>query len=51
MFNQFKVPTVNFGKYLAEFMIPIALLKEFGSYDNVDWIMLPIMLQFKEDIP
>ena len=30
-FDQFKVSTVKFGKYLAECMIPIALLKEFGS--------------------
>ena len=31
LFDQFKVPTIKFGKYFAEFMIPIALLKEFGS--------------------
>ena len=30
-FAQFKVPTIKFGKCFAEFMIPIALLKEFGS--------------------
>ena len=30
-FDQFKVPTIKFGKCFAEFMIPIALLKEFGS--------------------
>ena len=30
-FDQFKVPTIQFGKCFAEFMIPIALLKEFGS--------------------
>ena len=28
-FDQFKVPTVKFGKCCAEVMIPIALLKEF----------------------
>ena len=26
-FDQFKVPTIKFGKRFAEFMIPIALLK------------------------
>ena len=30
-FNQFKVPTIKLGKCFAEFMIPIALLKKFGS--------------------
>ena len=30
-FNQLKVPTIEFGKCFAEFMIPIALLKKFGS--------------------
>ena len=30
-FDQFKVPTIKFGKCFAEFMIPIALLKKFGS--------------------
>ena len=30
-FDQFKVPTIKFGKRFAEFMIPIALLKKFGS--------------------
>ena len=30
-FDQFKVPTIKFGKCFAEFMIPIALFKEFGS--------------------
>ena len=30
-FDQFKVPTVKFGKCLTEFMISIVLLKEFGS--------------------
>ena len=30
-FNQLKVPTIKFGKCFAEFMIPIALLKKFGS--------------------
>ena len=30
-FDQFKVPTIKFGKCFAEFMIPIALLKNFGS--------------------
>ena len=34
-FNRFKVPTIKFGKFFAEFMIPIALLKEFGSYEFV----------------
>ena len=27
-FDQFKVPTIKFGKCFAEFMIPIALLKD-----------------------
>ena len=27
LFDQFKVPTINFGKCFAEFMTPIALLK------------------------
>ena len=31
IFNQFMVPTITFGKCFAEFMIPIALLKKFGS--------------------
>ena len=26
-FDQFKVPTIKFGKYFAEFIIPIALPK------------------------
>ena len=30
-FDQPKVPTIKFGKRFAEFMIPIALLKKFGS--------------------
>ena len=34
-FNQFKVPTIKFGKCFAEFMIPIALLKKFGSEEFV----------------
>ena len=31
LFDQLKVPTIKFGKCFAEFMIPIALLKKFGS--------------------
>ena len=31
LFNQFKKPTIKFGKHFEEFMIPIALLKKFGS--------------------
>ena len=34
-FDQFKVPTIKFGKCFAEFMKPVALLKEFGSYEFV----------------
>ena len=30
-FDQYKVPTIKFGKCVAEFMIPIALLKKFDS--------------------
>ena len=30
-FDQFKVPMIKFGKRFAEVMIPIALLKAFGS--------------------
>ena len=30
-FDQFKVPKIKFEKCFAEFMISIALLKEFGS--------------------
>ena len=30
-FDQFKVPTIEFGKGFEVFMIPIALLKKFGS--------------------
>ena len=30
-FDQFKMPTIKFGKCFAEFMIPRALLKKFGS--------------------
>ena len=29
------MPTIKFGKYFAEFMIPIALLKKFGSLEFV----------------
>ena len=32
-FDQFKMPTIKFGKCFAEFMIPIALLKKFGSQE------------------
>ena len=32
-FDQFKVPTIKFGKCFAEFMIPIALLKKIGSQE------------------
>ena len=34
-FDQFKVPIIKFGKCFAEVMIPIALLKKFGSYEFV----------------
>ena len=34
-FDQFKVPTIKFGKCFAEFMLPIALLKKFGSLEFV----------------
>ena len=34
-FNQFKVPTIKFGKCFAELMIPIALHKEFGRQELV----------------
>ena len=30
-FDQFNVPSIKFGKCFAKFMIPIALLKGFGS--------------------
>ena len=30
-FDQFKSPTIKFGKCFSEFKIPIVLLKEFGS--------------------
>ena len=30
-FRSIKVPTIKFGKRFAEFIIPIALLKKFGS--------------------
>ena len=30
-FDQFIVPMIECGKCFAEFMIPVALLKEFGS--------------------
>ena len=30
-FDQFKMATIRFGKCFAEFMIPIALLKKFGT--------------------
>ena len=30
-FDQLKVPTIKFGNCSVEFMIPITLLKEFGS--------------------
>ena len=34
-FDQFKVPTIKFGKWFAEVKVPIALLKEFGSSEFV----------------
>ena len=34
-FDQFKVPTIKFGKCFAKFIIPIALLKKFGSLEYV----------------
>ena len=34
-FDLFKVPMIKFGKCFAEFMIPIALLKKFGSSEFV----------------
>ena len=34
-FDQFKVPTIKFGNCFAEFIIPIALLKKFGSEEFV----------------
>ena len=34
-FDQFKVPTIKFGKCFAEFLILIALLKKFGSKEFV----------------
>ena len=30
-YDQFKVPTIKFGKCFAEFIMPIALLKKSGS--------------------
>ena len=33
--DQFKVPTIKFGKRFAELMIPIALLKKFGSKECI----------------
>ena len=35
LFDQFKVSTIEFGKRFANFMIPIALLKKFGSKEFV----------------
>ena len=34
-FNQFKLTPIKFGKRFAEFLIPIALLKKFGSKEFV----------------
>ena len=34
-FDQFKVPTIKFGKCCVELMTPIALLKKFGSSEFV----------------
>ena len=34
-FDQFKVPTIKFVNFFANFMIPIALLKKFGSHEFV----------------
>ena len=34
-FDQFKVPWIKFGKCFAEFVIPIALIKKFGSQEFV----------------
>ena len=31
VFDQFKVPTIKFGKRFAEFMIPMALHKKFAT--------------------
>ena len=35
-FDQFKVPMIKFGKSFAEFMILIALLKEFGVFSKTN---------------
>ena len=35
LFDQFKVATIKFGKRFAEFMIPIALLKEYFEDINM----------------
>ena len=35
LFDQFKVATIKFGKCFAEFMIPIALLKEYFDVINM----------------
>ena len=34
-FDQFKVPTIKFGKCFVGFMIPIALLKKIGRSEFV----------------
>ena len=34
-FDQFKVPTIKFGKCFAEFMIPIALLKSLEAKNSL----------------
>ena len=45
-FDQFKVTTIKFGKFFAEFMIPIALLKKFGSKEFVSIIAVSNMRRF-----
>ena len=45
-FDQFKVPTIQFGKCFAEFMKPIALLKKFGSKEFVTIIEVSNMRRY-----
>ena len=42
-FDQYKVPTIKFGKCFAEFMLQIALLKKFGSKEPVTITEVSIM--------
>ena len=46
-FDQFKVPTIKLGKRVAEFMIPIALLKKFVAMHVPFMWLFVLKISFK----